>query len=58
MVNIKIYNKSEINTSSDLIKEKVSESIKQYIIENWDKCVQSKSYQTENDYRVDFKIEL
>lgn len=58
MVNIKIYNKSEINTFSDLIKEKVSESIKQYIIENWDKCVQSKSYQTENDYRVDFKIEL
>lgn len=58
LVSIKIYDESEIDITSDLIRQKISNSIKQYIIDNWDKCVQTKSYKTENDYRVEFNIEL
>lgn len=58
MVSIKIYNESEIDTTSDLIKQKISDSIKQYVIDNWDKCVQIKSCKIENDHRVEFTIEL
>lgn len=43
MVCINIYDDTPIDTSSSIVREKVSEAIKKYILENWDKCVNTET---------------
>lgn len=39
MIGASVYDINKIDTTSSEFKEMVSESIKQYIIKNWDICV-------------------
>lgn len=39
MVQMRLYHDTPVDTSSDWFREKVSESIKHYIKENWDDCI-------------------
>lgn len=58
MVQISVYNETNIDTSSKETKEKVSNTIKEYIINNWEKCVSVEKNIQNNMYYVNFKIEL
>lgn len=58
MVGISIYNDKEIDTDSLEIKETISTSIKDYIINNWDQCVTIEQALVNDIYTVQFSIEL
>ena len=58
MVGIKLYDDKRIDTSSKELREKVSKSVADYIIENWDEVVVVESdYFDEQNYTT-FKINL
>lgn len=58
MVTIKVWDYSPIDTSSDKIKDKVSKSIANYVIEHWDECVQSTNEIIDNKHETQFCITL
>ena len=58
MIGISIYNEKEIDTDSLEIKETVSNSIKEYIMNNWNQCVSTKKSITDDICVVQFNIEL
>ena len=58
MVEIKLYDEKEIDTSSIEIREKVSESITNYIKNNWDTLVKIDKNLFDGKYEVSFRIEL
>ena len=58
MVGASVYDDKEIDTTSLEFKEMVSDSIKQYIIKNWDQCVQVKKLTEFNRHVVQFSVEL
>ena len=58
MVEIKLYDEKEIDTSSIEIREKVSESITNYIKNNWDALVKIDKNLFDEKYEVSFRIEL
>jgi hypothetical protein len=58
MVGIKIYDNKEIDTSSIEIKEKVSTAIADYVKEHWDECVKNTEQYVDDEYIVDFQVEL
>lgn len=58
MVQISVWNETDIDTFSNETKEKVSNAIKEYIINNWEECVSIEKSIQNNIYYVNFKIEL
>lgn len=58
MVEIKLYDEKEIDTSSIEIREKVSKSITNYIKNNWDTLVKIDKNLFDGKYEVSFRIEL
>lgn len=58
MVQISVWNENNIDTSSEETKEKVSNAIKEYIVNNWEKCVLVEKNTQNNTHYIDFKIEL
>ena len=58
MTIIKVWDDAPINTSSMEIKNKVSQSISNYIIKYWDECVHITPTETEEKYEVEFSITL
>lgn len=59
MVTISVWNEEEIDTNSFETKEKVSISIKEYIINNWNQCVNTeKNIENDGICKVRFNIEL
>lgn len=55
---IKVWDNNPINTSSKEIKNKVSKSISDYILNHWDECVQTTLSKLEGKYEVEFSITL
>lgn len=58
MIGISIYNEKEIDTDSLEVKETVSNSIKDYIINNWHQCIFIEKSSTDDVCVVQFNIEL
>lgn len=58
MITIKVLDNTFINTSSIEIKNKVTQSISDYILNHWDECVQTASSESEGKYEVEFCIIL
>ncbi len=58
MTIIKIWDDSPIDTSSLEVKNKVSQSIFNYILNHWDECVYTTSTESEGKYEVEFSITL
>ena len=58
IITIKVWDNPPIDTSSKEIKNKVSKSISDYILNHWDKCVQIVSSESEGKYEVEFCITL
>lgn len=60
MIVINVYDKKEINTSSEDFKMKIANSIRDMVLRDWDKIVQLEEYQDENtkNFHVDIKIEI
>lgn len=55
---IKVWDNTHIDTSSTEIKNKVTQSISDYILNHWDECVQNASSESEGKYEVEFCITL
>lgn len=60
MIVINVYDKKEINTSSEDFKMKIANSIRDMVLRDWDKIVQLEEHQDENtkNFHVDIKIEI
>lgn len=58
MTTIKVWDNTLINTSSIDIKNKVTQSISDYILNHWDECVHTTTVITEGKYEVEFSITL
>lgn len=58
MTTIKVWDNTLISTSSIDIKNKVTQSISDYILNHWDECVQTTSSESEGKYEVEFCITL
>ena len=58
MLGASVHNNKEIDTNSLEFKEMVSDSIKQYIIKNWDQCVHVEEFIELDRYVVQFSVEL
>lgn len=58
MAIIKIWDDVPIDTSSQEIKSRVSQSISNYIIKHWDKCVYVTSTESGEKYEAEFSITL
>lgn len=60
MIVINVYDKKEINTSSEDFKMKIANSIRDMVLRDWDKIVQLEEYQDENtkNFHVGIKIEI
>ena len=58
MVAIKVWDSAPIDVLSDEIKDNVSKSIANYVIEHWDECVQYTSEIVDNKYEAQFCITL
>lgn len=55
---IKVWDNAPIDTSSTEIKNKVSQSISDYILNHWDECVHITSSELEGKFEVAFCIVL
>lgn len=55
---IKIWNNTPIDISSAEIKNKVSKSISDYVLNHWDECVHTTSSKSEGNYEIEFSIIL
>lgn len=58
MVGASICDYKEIDTNSSEIKELVSNSIKEYIIKNWDECVFIEKSMSKDTFKAIFYVEL
>ena len=58
MTMIRVFDDKPIDTTSDEIRNKVSESIANYILEHWDECVHANSFKSDGKYNMDFSITL
>lgn len=58
LVLIKVWNDKPIDISSQEIKNKVSQSISDYVIEHWNECVQISVTNSDENYDVEFSITL
>lgn len=55
---IKVWDNSPIDTSSTEIKNKISQSVSNYILDHWDECVHTNAYKSDKKYNVDFSVTL
>lgn len=58
MIQISVWNENNIDTSSNETKEKVSNAVKEYILEHWNECIKIDKSIQNNIHYCDFKIEL
>lgn len=59
MVAIKLWDNKAIDTSSDKIKEDVSKSVTNYILNHWNECVKITNERTSDDkFETEFCISL
>lgn len=58
MVDIGLYDEKEIDTSSDELKEKVSNAITKYIIDNWDAVTEFEQNKINGRYELVIKVSL
>lgn len=58
MAVIKVWDDVPIDTSSTEVKNKVSQSISNYVLDHWDECVHTAPTESEGKYEVDFFINL
>lgn len=58
MIGASICDKKEIDINSSEIKEMISNSVKEYILNNWDQYVQIEKFVELNRYVVQFSVEL
>lgn len=58
IITIKVWDNTPIDTSSTEIKNKVSKSISDYIMNHWDESVHTATVITEGKYEVEFSITL
>lgn len=58
MTIIRVFDDKPIDTTSDELRNKVSESIANYILEHWDECVHINSFESDGKYNVDFSVTL
>lgn len=55
---IKVWDNTPIDTSSTEIKNKISQSISDYILNHWSECVHTTSSESEGKYEVEYSITL
>ena len=58
MVGIALYDKKQIGTSSEELKEKVSNAIAEYIIDNWDSVTEFEQKKFDDKYELVIKVSL
>lgn len=58
MVDIGLYDEKEIDTSSDELKEKVSNAIARYVIDNWDTVTEFEQNKFNDRYELVIKVLL
>lgn len=59
MVAIKLWDNKTIDTSSDKIKEDVSKSVTNYILNHWNECVKITNERTsDGKFEIEFCISL
>lgn len=58
MTIIKVWDDTPVNTSSLKVKNIVSQSIYDYILNHWNECVHIVSTESEGKYEVEFSITL
>lgn len=58
MLNIGLYDEKEIDTSSNELKEKVSNAIAKYVIDNWDSVTEFEQNKINGRYELVIKISL
>ncbi len=58
MVVIKTWNDKPIDMSSKTVKDKILQSVSDYIINHWDECVQISATNSSQNYEVEFSITL
>lgn len=58
MVGIGLYDEKEIDTSSDKLKEKVSNAITKYVIDNWDAVTEFEQNKINGRYELVIKVSL
>lgn len=58
MTMIRVFDNKPIDTTSDEVRNKVSQSIANYVLEHWDECVHIKSFKENGKYNMDFSITL
>ena len=58
MTKIKVWDDAPIDTSSLEIKNEILQSISDYILNHWDKCVYTTPTESEGKYEVEFSITL
>lgn len=58
MVDIGLYDEKEIDTSSDGLKEKVSDAIAKYVIDNWDSVTEFEQNKFDSRYELVIKVFL
>lgn len=58
MLVIKVWDTKKIDTLSDEIKDKISKSVTDYIIEHWNKCVNIETSVSDGNYEAGFTITL
>lgn len=56
MVDIGLYDEKEIDTSSDELKEKVSNAIARYVIVNWDSVAEFEQNKINGRYELVIKV--
>lgn len=58
MIKIKVWDNKEIDTLSDEIKDKVSQSIADYVLKHWDKSVDISTSKFNGKYEAEFTVIL
>lgn len=58
MAVIKVWDSTLIDTSSQKIKNQVSQSISNYILNHWNECVHITPTESEGKYEVEFSVTL
>lgn len=58
MTMIRVFDNKPINTTSDEVRNKVSQSIANYVLEHWNECVHIEAFKENGKYNMDFSITL
>lgn len=55
---IRVFDDKPIDTTSDEVRNKISQSIANFVLEHWDECVHIEAFEENDKYNIDFSITL